>query len=220
VQAFALFGRGQTLASQGECELALADCQRAMATAPDAFTRASARGMAGKARLEKGEPEAARSLVEEAIESFRASGNRRMEQRWIAFLGEAELACGHLDRARHLAHEALATSVRSGARWHIAVARRTRGRIDHATGSLADASGHHDLTLALFTEIGAVYEQARTLLHLAEVSHARGESRTTARCVGCYGPGKPRRSSSSPWVGRVREQPVRSRADRAARHRA
>jgi tetratricopeptide (TPR) repeat protein len=175
VQAFALFGRGCTLADQGDYERALADCRRAIDIARDPFTRASAQAMTGYVQLEQGDHDAARSLLEQALEGFRTSGNRRMERRWIAILGEAELLGGHVERARQLAAEALENSLETKAQWHTARARRTLGQISVAAGDVSGAVAHLRAALETFTGIGAGYEQARTRLLLGQLCHAAGD---------------------------------------------
>jgi tetratricopeptide (TPR) repeat protein len=175
LQTFAAWTIGWTQATRGACEAGIAACQRALECSSDPLNTAFALGWLGYAYLEQGDSARAMPPLEQALQSLRQFGYRRLEGLYTTLLGEARLLDGALDTARQLALQGLAiaseTPYRTGTAW----AQRTLGRIAQATGALAEAECHLNEALTTFTAMQARFEVGRTHLALAELAQHQGK---------------------------------------------
>jgi tetratricopeptide (TPR) repeat protein len=174
LQTFAAWTTGWAQAARGEWEAGIAACQRALERSSDPLNTAFALGWLGYSYLEQGDSAKAMPPLEQAVQSLRQFGYRRLEGLYTTLLGEAHLLGGALDTARHLALQGLAiageTPYRTGTAW----AQRTLGRIAQATGALAEAEHHLNEALTTFTAMQARFEVGRTHLALAELAQRQG----------------------------------------------
>jgi tetratricopeptide (TPR) repeat protein len=95
--------------------------------------------------------------------------------RMMAFLAEAYLRTGDLERANEMARQAVAIGREGGSRWALGWAQRTLGRLARARGAYAVAHLHLEEALATFSAIDARLETGLTQLDLVEVAHALGD---------------------------------------------
>ena len=166
---------GWAHATRGEHEAGIAACRRSVAVSPDPVNTALASGRLGYAHVEKGDPDPAIPLLEQAVEHLGQFRFRATQGNYIIFLGEAHLLRGELDRARALVSRGL-EMVREARFPHgIGWAQRALGRIARAGGALDAAGEHLDAALETFSSIQAGFEVARTEMELAELAGARGD---------------------------------------------
>lgn len=170
LQTFAAWTTGWAQATRGEWEAGITACQRALEHSSDPLNTAFAMGWLGYAYLEKGDPALAIPLLEQATQSMRHFGYRRLEGLYTTLQGEAHRLRGDLDIARDLALQgltiALETPYRAGTAW----AQRTLGRTAQAAGALEEAEHYLKEALSTFTAIQARFEVGRTYLALAELA--------------------------------------------------
>ncbi len=190
LRSMAASARGWALAARGDGDAAIEACRRASELSRDPVAGAAASQTLGYAYLEGGDAAAARAPLEEASEQLIRFGMHQSAARVLALLGDACLAIGDLARADEVAARALTMSRESRARWALAWAERTRGRLARHRGAMEEARRHLEDALAAFTAMEARLEAARTRLDLAEVAHAlgdRGQAQATlAEAVGMF----------------------------------
>ena len=174
LQTFAAWTTGWVQATRGEWEAGIASCQRALECSSDPLNTAFAMGWLGYAYLEQGDLARAMPALQQAVQSLRQFGYRRLEGLYTTLVGEIHLRRGDLDTARTLALQGLSiaseTPYRIGSAW----AQRTLGRIAQAAGALAEAEVHLTEALTTFTVMQAHFEVGRTHLSLAELAQHRG----------------------------------------------
>ena len=174
LQSTVAFTVGGIHALRGASDLAIERCRRAVELARDPVGTAVARGFLAASLLEKGDAEEAIPLLERSVEQLGRFRIRQTQGWFIAMQAQGHFLAGHLDRARGLAQQALEMTVHPrhshGAGW----ARRTLGRVAQAEGDAAEAERHLTEAAAVFTAIGARYEEARTRLDLAALHRDRG----------------------------------------------
>jgi len=165
----------------GHWQAGIEACQSALRSSKDPFNTAESMGYLGIAYLEQGDPAKALPLLEQAVQQF-ARFQGRADQGWYtAYLAEAWLLSGQIDKARECAREGLELARRAKYWVVVGSAQRVLGRLAQVTGAYAEAGNHLDEALALFTSIHARYYEARTRLDLAELAHARGNRDGAAR---------------------------------------
>jgi tetratricopeptide (TPR) repeat protein len=174
--------KGWALAIRGDAEAAIEACRRARELSRDPLARASAAFMLGCAYLEIGDAARALAPLEEATEQQTRFGMRQSFARGLALLGEACLASGDLARAGEVAVRAVTVGAETGARWALAWAERTPGRLARGRGAMEEARRHLGGAMNAFTAMESRLEAARTQLDLAEVTHALGD-RAQARAI-------------------------------------
>jgi tetratricopeptide (TPR) repeat protein len=145
-------------------------CQQALATSSDPLNTAFALGWLGYAHVEKGKPNEAIPLLEQAVLRMRQSDYRRLEGTYTIFLGEAQLLRGNLDAARALAFRGLALVSEEKYRAGVGWAQRTLGRIALAEGAIEEADTRLHDALATFISMQARFEMGRTHLALSELA--------------------------------------------------
>jgi predicted ATPase/class 3 adenylate cyclase len=174
LQTFAAWTTGWVQATRGDWEAGIASCQRALERSSDPLNTAFAMGWLGYAYLEQGDLARAMPLLEQAVQSMRQFGYRRLEGLYTTLAGELHLRRGDLDTARTLALQGLRlaseTPYRTGTAW----AQRTLGRIAQAAGALEEAEGCLTEALTIFAAMQARFEVGRTHLSLAELAQRRG----------------------------------------------
>ena len=97
-----------------------------------------------------------------------------------AWLSEALLGRGQLQRAEELGGEGLALSEEFGFPFTQALAQRALGRIARARDAREESEGHFLAAYKGFQSLGAAYEGARTLLDLAALDDASGRPEAAA----------------------------------------
>jgi|GEM_PF-3215558 len=171
---FAAWTIGWVQATRGDWEAGIASCQRALERSSDPLNTAFAMGWLGYAHLEQGDLARAMPALEQAVQSMRQFGYRRLEGLYTTLLGELHLQRGDLDTARTLALQGLSSASETPYRTGTAWAQRTLGRIAQTAGALEEAEVHLTEALTTFTAMQAHFEVGRTHLSLAELAQRQG----------------------------------------------
>jgi transcriptional regulator with AAA-type ATPase domain/tetratricopeptide (TPR) repeat protein len=183
LQSYATWTAGWILALTGDAEAGIAACQRGLDGSPDPVNSAVVRGHLGYAYLEHGDVERAIAELEQSVAQLTRFGFRRLEGRFLTFLGEAYLQAGRLDEARELVGRGLHI-MREARYWYgLGWAQLALGRVELARGELAEAAASLDEALGSFRMIGAAYMAERTRLALAELAAARGDRAAAGRLL-------------------------------------
>jgi len=120
-------------------------------------------------------------LLEQSVAQMGRFGFRRLEARFLTFLGEAELAAGRPDRARELVGRGLMIAREVPYPYGFGWAALALGRIDLARGALPEAAASLEEALRTFEPMGARFMIGRTQLALAELA-ARRDDREATMC--------------------------------------
>lgn len=158
----------------GEGDLGIAACRRSVERSPDPLNTAIAQAWLGFAHVESGDAASALPLLERAVEQIGQFEFRPLQGWFTAFLAEAWLARGELERARAQATRALELTRDAQFVYGSGWAQRTLGRIATAEGAHAEARRYLDQAGATFESLHARYDVARTRLDLAALAHACG----------------------------------------------
>jgi tetratricopeptide (TPR) repeat protein len=183
LQTFAAWATGWMHATGGAWDTGIAACQRGLERAPDPLNIAFALGWLGYAYLEKGHPEEAVSLLQQAIEHMRQFHYRRLEGLYTTLLGEASLAQGDADKAHELAQQGLDITSVATYQFGVGWAQRTLGKIAQRRGALSEAKQHLCVALETFAAIPARFEAGRTHLVLATVAFQQENHEAAARHI-------------------------------------
>ncbi len=183
LQSYATWSTGWIHALTGDADAAIAECQRGLEYSPDPVNSAVVRGHLGYAYLEKGDVARAVSLLEQSIAQIGQFGFRRLEGRFLTFLGEACLLGGQFEKARDLVGRGLQIT-REARYWYgLGWAQLALGRVDLARGALAEATTSLHEALGTFERIEARFMAARTWLALAELAGAQADRQAAARAL-------------------------------------
>jgi transcriptional regulator with AAA-type ATPase domain/tetratricopeptide (TPR) repeat protein len=175
LQSYATWTTGWIHALTGDAEAGIAACQRGLESSPDPVNSAVVRGHLGYAYLESGDVARGIALLEQSAAQVGQFGFRRLEGRFLTFLGEAHLRDGRLDTARELVVRGLHI-MREARYWYgLGWAQLALGRVELARGALGEAAARLDEALGSFRTIGAAFMVERARLALAELAAARGD---------------------------------------------
>jgi DNA-binding NtrC family response regulator/tetratricopeptide (TPR) repeat protein len=176
LQSYATWATGAIRAFMGEAELGIEACRRSLEGSPDPFNTADALGFLGYSYLENGQPDQGIGHLERAIEMFALFRHRHFQCLFTAYLTEALLLTGDLERAGRVGAEGLALATEAKFHYGTALIRRQLGRLALANGATAEASRILHDARELFVSIEAQHEVGRTELALAELAHARADA--------------------------------------------
>ena len=180
VEAIGFHSLCRVNAVAGEYAPAIASGRRAVEIAPEPVGRAYALGHLGTAYVEAGDATRAIVTLEESLAELRrlsAGGYRRhFDGLLLAYLSEAYLLKGEIDRAAEISAEAASICRDDNFKVATAYSERALGLVARARGSLAEARGHLETALKLFASIDTRFQVARLQLLLAEVCHAAGDT--------------------------------------------
>jgi tetratricopeptide (TPR) repeat protein len=166
---------GEAFYELGEIRLRMGD----LSSAEEMFTQAHARGrdpQPGLAlhRLAKGRPEAARSMIERALNE---PGLTRLQRaRLLPALVEIRLACGDIDAAAGAASELESITLIYTSPALTASAALARGRVELARGEAEQAMLHLRRASRTWAEIDMPIDLAQTRLLLARAYSAVGNA--------------------------------------------
>src|SRR6266542_245638 len=180
LECFAAFTKGWAHTLRGDWLKGLAACRRAVELAPDPLAAALAKAWLGGVCVEMEDWEQATFALFHAYDRFLAWKCRPSLALVCAWLSEALLGRGQLQRAEELAGEGLALSEEFGFPFTQALARRALGRIARARDAREESEGHFQTAYKGFQSLGAAYEGARTLLDLAALADASGRPEVAA----------------------------------------
>jgi tetratricopeptide (TPR) repeat protein len=180
LECFAAFTKGWAHTLRGDWLKGLAACRRAVELAPDPLATALAKPWLGAVCVEMEDWEQATFALFHAYERFQAWKCRPSRALVCAWLSEALLGRGQLQRAEELAGEGLALSEEFGFPFTQALARRALGRIARARDAREESEGHFLAAYKGFQSLGAAYEGARTLFDLAALADASGRPEAAA----------------------------------------
>jgi tetratricopeptide (TPR) repeat protein len=175
LQSYATWATGAIRAFMGEAELGIEACRRSLEGSPDPFNTADALGFLGYSYLENGQPDQGIGHLERAIEMFALFRHRHFQCLFTAYLAEALLLTGDLERARRVAADGLALATEAKFHFGTALIRRQLGRLALADGAIGEASRLLHDARELFVSIEAQHEVGRTELALAELAHAQAD---------------------------------------------
>jgi class 3 adenylate cyclase/tetratricopeptide (TPR) repeat protein len=174
LQSYADWTCGWNYAMRGDWEVAIDVCKEGLEHKPDPYTTAIALGFLGYAYLEKGDTTEAIPLLEQSVEQFGQFRYRQIQSFITAYLSEAYLLHGHLEKARDLAIQGLELA-RGFTFWYgVGRSLHVLGRIARASGALAEAGSYLQEALQTFASIPCRFEAGRTHLDLAALAHALG----------------------------------------------
>jgi DNA-binding NtrC family response regulator/tetratricopeptide (TPR) repeat protein len=184
IQSFAARTSGWVHSLRRDWAEALEACQRAVELAPDPIATALAVGWLGGVHLERADAAPAIPLLERGAAQMRQFKFLQWQGLLSAWLAEALLLVGQRERARREAAGARRALRASGFRLGLGAAQRALGRIACAGGEREEAEARFREALETFTDIGARYELARTLLLCAEAAlEDPGERGEGAACA-------------------------------------
>jgi DNA-binding SARP family transcriptional activator len=163
---------GWAYTASGEPDKAIAICREGLERAADRLVTAAGLGYLGYAYLESGNIGDAIASLEDAVRRLADFPHRQLEARFTAFLAEACLADGQMERARSLGGRALEVASAAGYEFGIGEAHRALGRVAATAGAAGQALGHFREALEAFTGAQARFEAARVHLELASLEHA------------------------------------------------
>ncbi|MFE9774028.1 BTAD domain-containing putative transcriptional regulator [Streptomyces sp. NPDC005931] len=185
--ALLVSGRIQQAAEQAELAMTLAE------SASDATAASWVANDRGLICLHQGLFADGRTFLEQAIEGYRAVGNRAGEALSLSNLSRAHLGMGNIDKAVAIAHHGLTA--------HLAIGRTMRLANGHfALGIALTRAGRHTDALGQFSDALHIFEEHRqrlwqgtTNFRIAEVHLAAGRPAQAARhaeqalALGCIG---------------------------------
>ncbi|MGH7346884.1 MAG: hypothetical protein ACREK4_18390, partial [Candidatus Rokuibacteriota bacterium] len=175
LRSLALSHSAMLHAMRGSFELAEKAGQRGLETARTLLDTALAQGCVAYVCLERGQPAAAITALEEPIALLERAGLHHVAAEFMAILGEAHVSNDAPESGRVWADRALAVNRNVGFALGIASAERTLGLIELAAGAHESASHHLNAARTTFEAVEARFELARTRLALAELAHLRGD---------------------------------------------
>lgn len=175
LQTYAAWLTGWMQATCGAWEESLVACQRSLALAVEPLHTAFARGWLGYAHLGQDNPEAARPLLEQALQQMHAAGYQRCAGLYTTLLALCAQRQGRLDTAQALAQQGFTLSRAAAHRLGLGWAQRALGLIAQALGAPAAAWTSAQDALATFAAIPARGEMAQTHLVLAQIAQAQDQ---------------------------------------------
>jgi class 3 adenylate cyclase/tetratricopeptide (TPR) repeat protein len=196
LRSFAAWSRGMYLATRGDGDAAVPECERALALSPDPANTAWAEGMLAFALAQSGRPELAVQSFLRCLPAIGRTRHRRVECWFAGWLAEAHLLSGDPWQARAVAGRALREAERVHVPWAAARALRIVGA---AAVAEADAARARSALLEAHRRqraIEATLEAGLTALELAECHLLTGDREGAAiwasdavaalagRCVG------------------------------------
>ncbi|WP_245866220.1 tetratricopeptide repeat protein [Prauserella marina] len=122
-----------------------------------------------------GDPERGERLSREALELFRASGDRWGAAAALCDLTTYTLASGQLDAAREAARESAAVFAELGDGWGQVQASFPLGALAGITGDYEEARGHHERSLDIARRLGLWPEVSYQLSWLGRVELLTGD---------------------------------------------
>jgi class 3 adenylate cyclase/tetratricopeptide (TPR) repeat protein len=181
LRSFAAWSRGMYLATRGDGEAAVPECERALALSPDPANTAWAEGMLAFARAQSGDPERAVHALTACLPAIRRTRHRRVECWFGGWLAEAYLLCGDAPRARVAGGQALRQAEHVRVPWAAARALRIVG-----TAAVAEADGARGRSTLLEAHrlqraMEAPLEAGLTAVELAECHLLAGDREGAAR---------------------------------------
>jgi DNA-binding SARP family transcriptional activator len=185
LQAYATWSLGWVKSLLGDHAAAIEACRQSLSLSPDdAINRGLGLGHLGYAYVAAGDAAQAIPVLEDSVQQIEQLRMTRSAARISAWLGEAWLLRGDLDRARTVATRALEQCTATGHRYGTGEAARTLGRLEAAAGDPAAAEARLVEALAAFAGMEADFEAARTHVALAEVRRIRGDRAGAAAALG------------------------------------
>jgi DNA-binding NtrC family response regulator len=172
----------------GRSEEAIAAGRLALEAARGPSNRAFALSFLGSAHLEADDAASAAPALEEAAIRLGEFGFIRLSGLASAWLGEAVLLLGDVDRAEAMVLGSVAQMGRIGCPFVAAWGERTLGRVAQARGRLDEADMRLGRAQDGFDRLSARYEAARTLLARASVACDAGRRSAADNLVGAAGP--------------------------------
>ena len=169
VRALAGYVHAWALALKGDCDLAIAVAQQALAHAKDPMSRSLVSGAMALAHLERGDGVAAVPVLDQVVAQLRRNPVRSGETRHMALLAEAQWLAGDPEQARRTALDALAGAEADAMAFNTGLAERVLGRIALTLADADEARRYFAAALAAFDACEAGFEAARTGAELAAI---------------------------------------------------
>jgi transcriptional regulator with AAA-type ATPase domain/tetratricopeptide (TPR) repeat protein len=175
IHSYGIWVLGWVALERGDTTTGVEACQRAVALAPDPVSRTVTTMGLGYAHLVRGDAPAAVSCLEDVVPQYRMYGLSWGETWASAWLADALIVMGQIERARDLATHALDFVGSGGSPYLGGLAQRALGRAAMANGVLGEAESRLTQATDRFAVAGARGEVARTQLDLAVVARQRGD---------------------------------------------
>lgn len=174
LESMALWTTGGVCVTKGDWEAGLKACEQSLERSLDPISKAQALGWLGYAHLKKEDPTQAIPLLEQAVQQLAQFRFRQLQGWFTAWLSEAFLLAGQIEKARDLATQGLDIT-RGVEDWYgVGVAQRVLGRLAQADGHLSEAERHLREALHTFESISARFEAGCTRLDLAALAESEG----------------------------------------------
>ena len=162
-------------ASLGEAATGIEQCTAGLERSRDPLNSAVSTGFLGHAILQQGEdlPAAVKHL-QQASELMGQAGMQQLEGWFSAFLGEAWIATGELEKAEAAAEHGLKASEEANFLYGVGLAQGSLGRVALDAGKLDVAREWLQKARARFSELEVPFEVARLDLDLGRVGRKAG----------------------------------------------
>ncbi|GAB3448035.1 XRE family transcriptional regulator [Streptomonospora sediminis] len=138
----------------------------------------------GALRWERDRDSEGLALIGEAIDVFRAAGDRRGEGMALLSLAEYERSIGRTGAALEHCRSATTLLAGTGERWSIAFAHRSLAAALASAGEYAAAVDEYGEALRIFQALEDRSSEALALTGMGEALAARGETGRARRCLG------------------------------------
>ncbi len=163
---------GYFYASVGEWEAGIEACESGLGRSEDPLNTAAAMGFLGYSYLEKQDIPKALSTLSESVDRIRETGMQQLLGWFLAYLAEAHLLDGEVEKASQAAEESLEVNRNANFGYGAAMSHRALGRIARASNSPAD---HLQDAFEAFKGLQVPFEVGRCRLDLAMQANDKGD---------------------------------------------
>ncbi|MCI0528983.1 MAG: tetratricopeptide repeat protein, partial [Nitrospira sp.] len=181
LQSYAAWTTGIIYATMGEWGAGIEACKQGLERSPDPLSKAIASGYLGYAYLQKGDAAQAIPVLEQSVQQMSQFQWRQAQGWFMAYLSEAYLLSGQIEKAQDLAMQSLEIGRDAGYGWVMGCAEWDLGRIAQTKGNFSEAEIHLQEALKNFSGMKMRFEVGRTYLALAKLAHTQGNMKTAAQ---------------------------------------
>jgi class 3 adenylate cyclase/transcriptional regulator with XRE-family HTH domain/tetratricopeptide (TPR) repeat protein len=173
LQSYAAWNHAWFAATRGDGEAAVTWGHRSISLSPDPLNNAFSLGWTGYAYLELGDAARAIQLLDQSIELLATMRYSRLVGWFKGWIAEALLLQDDLARAHIEAMLGIGISRETGFTWAVGLSQRAMGRVERASGNLADSERWLTDALKTFETVQSRFDVGRTYLDLADLARAQ-----------------------------------------------